>query len=38
VIIEDLVERIVAENAGTVGHGVHPAKVKEVFGIAARQD
>ncbi len=30
-VIEDLVERIIAKDAGAISHGVHPAKVKCTF-------
>ena len=38
VVAEDLVERIISKDAGTVSHGVYPADVKQAFQAAAGQD
>jgi hypothetical protein len=38
VVAENLVERIIPVDAGTVSHGVHPADVKRAFQATAEQD
>jgi hypothetical protein len=38
VVAENLVERIIPEDAGTISHGVHPADVKRAFQATAGQD